>query len=86
MSQSISSPHLGQAGPPYAKTVPSKTHILEAHPFPGDVFDSRAQVSQSTAWLADRNLELMARTPKGRKSNSGLSAMLIYHTTIVNHG
>lgn len=32
-------PHLGQAGAPYAKTVPSKTHPLGAPPDPGDVFD-----------------------------------------------
>lgn len=33
------SPHLGQAGAPYAKTVPSKTHQLGALPDPGDLFD-----------------------------------------------
>jgi hypothetical protein len=32
-------PHLGQAGAPYAKTVPSKTHLLGAQPDPGDIFD-----------------------------------------------
>lgn len=32
-------PHLGQAGAPYAKTVPSKTHQLGALPDPGDLFD-----------------------------------------------
>ena len=32
-------PHLGQAGAPYAKTVPSKTHPLGALPDPGDIFD-----------------------------------------------
>ena len=32
-------PHLGQAGAPYAKTVPSKTHPLGALPDPGDLFD-----------------------------------------------
>jgi heme peroxidase len=32
-------PHLGQAGAPYAKTVPSKTHQLGAMPDPGDIFD-----------------------------------------------
>lgn len=30
---------LGQAGAPYAKTFPSKTHQLEALPDPGDFFD-----------------------------------------------
>lgn len=30
-------PHLGQAGAPYAKTVPSKTHLLGAQPDPGDI-------------------------------------------------
>ena len=61
-------PHLGQAGAPYAKTVPSKTHLLGAQPDPGDIFD-----------------RLMARDPKGRKSESGLSSMLIYHATIIIH-
>lgn len=65
---SVLSPHLGQAGAPYAKTVPSKTHILGAQPDPGDIFD-----------------RLMARKPQGRKSGSGLSAMLIYHATIIIH-
>jgi hypothetical protein len=32
-------PQLGQAGAPYAKTVPSKTHQLGALPDPGDLFD-----------------------------------------------
>ncbi|KAF7560121.1 hypothetical protein G7046_g4030 [Stylonectria norvegica] len=32
-------PHLGQAGAPYAKTVPSKTHPLGALPDAGDLFD-----------------------------------------------
>lgn len=32
-------PHLGQAGAPYAKTVPSKTHPLGALPDPGEIFD-----------------------------------------------
>ncbi|KAK4201585.1 heme peroxidase [Triangularia verruculosa] len=32
-------PHLGQAGAPYAKTVPSKTHPLGALPDPNDIFD-----------------------------------------------
>ena len=32
-------PHLGQAGAPYAKTVPSKTHPLGALPDAGDIFD-----------------------------------------------
>lgn len=36
---SVLSPHLGQAGAPYAKTVPSKTHPLGALPDPGDLFD-----------------------------------------------
>ncbi len=36
---SVLHPHLGQAGAPYAKTVPSKTHPLGALPDPGDVFD-----------------------------------------------
>ena len=61
-------PHLGQAGAPYAKTVPSKTHLLGAQPDPGDIFD-----------------RLMARDASGRKSESGLSSMLIYHATIIIH-
>lgn len=36
---SVINPHLGQAGAPYAKTVPSKTASLGALPDPGDVFD-----------------------------------------------
>lgn len=36
---SVLHPHLGQAGAPYAKTVPSKTHLLGAQPDPGDIFD-----------------------------------------------
>ena len=36
---SVLHPHLGQAGAPYAKTVPSKTHPLGALPDPGDLFD-----------------------------------------------
>ncbi len=61
-------PHLGQAGAPYAKTVPSTTHPLGALPDPGDLFD-----------------RLMARQEGGRNSQSGLSAMLIYHATIIIH-
>ena len=62
-------PHLGQAGAPYAKTVPSKTHPLGALPDAGDLFD-----------------RLMARDENGpRKSESGLSSMLIYHATIIIH-
>lgn len=36
---SVLHPHLGQAGAPYAKTVPSKTHPLGALPDAGDIFD-----------------------------------------------
>lgn len=64
----VLSPHLGQAGAPYAKTVPSVTHPLGALPDPGDLFD-----------------KLMARQEGGRNSQSGLSAMLIYHATIIIH-
>ena len=64
----VLSPHLGQAGAPYAKTVPSKTHPLGALPDPGDLFD-----------------RLLAREEKGRNSESGLSAMLIYHATLIIH-
>ncbi|KAM0812769.1 putative Prostaglandin G/H synthase 2/cyclooxygenase 2, pgh2/cox2 [Seiridium cardinale] len=61
-------PHLGQAGAPYAKTVPSKTAPLGALPDPSDLFD-----------------KLMAREEGGRESQSGLSAMLLYHATIIIH-
>ncbi|KAK6081877.1 Psi-producing oxygenase C (Linoleate diol synthase) [Seiridium cupressi] len=61
-------PHLGQAGAPYAKTVPSKTAPLGALPDPSDLFD-----------------KLMARGKGGRESQSGLSAMLLYHATIIIH-
>lgn len=61
-------PHLGQAGAPYAKTVPSKTAPLGALPDPSDLFD-----------------KLMAREESGRPSKSGLSAMLLYHATIIIH-
>ena len=36
---SVLNPHLGQAGAPYAKTVPSKTAPLGALPDPSDVFE-----------------------------------------------
>ena len=36
---SVLHPHLGAAGAPYAKTVPSKTCPLGALPDPGDLFD-----------------------------------------------
>lgn len=61
-------PHLGQAGAPYAKTVPSKTAQLGALPDPSDLFE-----------------KLMAREVDGRESPSGLSAMLLYHATIIIH-
>ncbi|KAL8813523.1 MAG: hypothetical protein Q9200_000197 [Gallowayella weberi] len=65
-------PHLGQAGAPYAKTVPAKTHPLGALPDPGDLFD---------------RLMAREQTPerRGRESPSGLSSMLIYHATIIIH-
>ncbi|KAJ3546103.1 hypothetical protein NM208_g2174 [Fusarium decemcellulare] len=65
---SVTNPHLGQAGAPYAKTVPSQTAPLGALPDPSDLFD-----------------KLMARQEGGRESQSGLSAMLIYHATIIIH-
>ena len=64
---SVLHPQLGQAGAPYAKTVPSKTAPLGALPAPADIFD-----------------RLMARNTN-RKSESGLSSMLIYHATIIIH-
>ncbi|KAF3904876.1 hypothetical protein ABW20_dc0106815 [Dactylellina cionopaga] len=62
-------PHLGQAGTPYAKTVPAKARLLGAQPDPGDIFDR----------LMARELE------GPRTSGSGLSVMLIYHATIIIH-
>ena len=62
-------PHLGQAGAPYAKTVPSKTHPLGALPDPGDLFDHL----------------MAREEKGGRQSPSGLSSMLIYHATIIIH-
>ncbi|RFN54271.1 heme peroxidase [Fusarium flagelliforme] len=66
-------PQLGQAGAPYAKTVPSKTHPLGALPDPADLFDR----------LMAR--EDPGPDGKGRFSTSGLSSMLIYHATIIIH-
>ncbi|KAM0355122.1 hypothetical protein ACHAPU_000982 [Fusarium lateritium] len=66
-------PQLGQAGAPYAKTVPSKTHPLGALPDPADLFDR----------LMAR--EDPGEDGKGRPSTSGLSSMLIYHATIIIH-
>ncbi|CZS85760.1 unnamed protein product [Fusarium graminearum] len=66
-------PHLGEAGAPYAKTVPSKTHPLGALPDPADLFDR----------LMAR--EDPGPDGKGRPSTSGLSSMLIYHATIIIH-
>ncbi|RGP79400.1 heme peroxidase [Fusarium longipes] len=66
-------PQLGQAGAPYAKTVPSKTHPLGALPDPADLFDR----------LMAR--EDPGPDGKGRPSTSGLSSMLIYHATIIIH-
>ena len=70
-------PHLGQAGAPYAKTVPSKTHPLGALPDPSDIFDRlmARQVKQ-----ASKGQEIL-----GRQSGSGLSSMLVYHATIIIH-
>ncbi|KAH8651167.1 heme peroxidase-domain-containing protein, partial [Xylariales sp. PMI_506] len=48
-------PHLGQAGAPYAKTVPSKTHPLGSLPDPGDLFDrlmARDEPRQSRSGLS----------------------------------
>ncbi|KAL8697068.1 MAG: hypothetical protein Q9224_002486 [Gallowayella concinna] len=69
---SVLHPQLGQAGAPYAKTVPAKTHPLGALPDPADLFD---------------RLMAREETPekRGRESPSGLSSMLIYHATIIIH-
>ncbi|KAF4993452.1 hypothetical protein FGRMN_6458 [Fusarium graminum] len=66
-------PQRGQAGTPYALTVPSKTHPLGALPGLADVFDRL---------MARGDLG-----PDGtcRPSTSGLSSMLIYHATIIIH-
>ena len=69
---SVLHPHLGQAGAPYAKTVPSKTHPLGALPDPSDLFDR----------LMARQID---KNGVGRPSKSGLSSMLIYHATIIIH-
>lgn len=48
-------PHLGQAGAPYAKTVPSVAHPLGALPDPGDIFDrlmARDEDRPSTSGLS----------------------------------
>ncbi|KAK6346772.1 hypothetical protein TWF696_006881 [Orbilia brochopaga] len=66
---SVLHPHLGQAGTPYAKTVPAKASLLGAMPDPGDVFDR----------LMARELS------GPRESGSGLSVFLIYHATIIIH-
>ncbi|KAK6537517.1 hypothetical protein TWF694_011700 [Orbilia ellipsospora] len=66
---SVLHPHLGQAGTPYAKTVPAKARLLGAQPDPGDIFDR----------LMARELG------GPRTSGSGLSVMLIYHATIIIH-
>ncbi|KAK6343416.1 hypothetical protein TWF730_011005 [Orbilia blumenaviensis] len=66
---SVLHPHLGQAGTPYAKTVPAKARLLGAQPDPGDIFDR----------LMARELD------GPRTSGSGLSVMLIYHATIIIH-
>ena len=75
---SVLHPHLGQAGAPYAKTVPSKTHPLGALPDPGDLFDRL---------MAREDFPPTKDTPAthGRESKSGLSSMLIYHATIIIH-
>lgn len=69
---SVLHPHLGQAGAPYAKTVPSKAHPLGALPDPGDLFD-RLMAREDVPGK------------RGRQSPSGLSSMLIYHATIIIH-
>ena len=48
-NNSALNPHLGQAGAPYAKTVPSKTHPLGALPDPGDLFDLLDFIGQRIA-------------------------------------
>ncbi|KAL9069626.1 MAG: hypothetical protein Q9161_005425 [Pseudevernia consocians] len=54
MFQSVLSPQLGQAGAPYAKTVPSKTHVLGAQPDPGDIFDRlMAQKPDKPGYLSE---------------------------------
>lgn len=73
---SVLHPHLGQAGAPYAKTVPSKTHPLGALPDPGDIFDRLMAREDKTSTIPEG---------RGRKSPSGLSSMLIYHATILIH-
>ncbi|KAL8992733.1 MAG: hypothetical protein Q9169_006885, partial [Polycauliona sp. 2 TL-2023] len=69
---SVLHPSLGQAGAPYAKTVPSKSNPLGALPDPEDLFD-RLMAREDVPGK------------RGRESPSGLSSMLIYHATIIIH-
>ena len=77
---------MGQAGAPYAKTVPSKTPVLGALPDPGDIYDRKCSGINVTFVSDSDLLGLMARKKETRESKSGLSSMLLYHATIIIHG
>ncbi|KAF3908286.1 hypothetical protein AA313_de0206127 [Arthrobotrys entomopaga] len=55
---SVLHPHLGQAGTPYAKTVPAKARLLGAQPDPGDIFD-RLMARELTARPSNSGLSVM---------------------------
>ena len=65
-------PQLGQAGLPYAKSVPSITGIQGARPDPGDLFDL----------LMGRDEDDPNKTTE---SGTQISSMLLYHATIIIH-
>jgi hypothetical protein len=65
-------PQLGQAGTPYAKTVPNISPIHGSQPDPGDLFDL----------LLGRD---ETREEDMRESNLGISSMLLYHATVIIH-
>lgn len=65
-------PQLGQAGTPYAKSVPNKSTIHGSQPDPGDLFDL----------LLGRDETSDDEMPE---SNLGISSMLLYHATVIIH-
>lgn len=80
-------PHLGQAGAPYAKTVPSMTHPLGALPDPGDIFDrlmargkearnSSSGLSSMLIYHATIIIHDIFRTTDGEKNISDTSSYL----------
>lgn len=65
-------PQLGQAGTPYAKSVPNINTIHGSQPDPGDLFDLLLG--------RDETIE-----DDMRESNLGISSMLLYHATVIIH-